>query len=54
MVKIKREHTPETFADHKKETIEYGSKADTILMFAKHTGYNVDIVRKERKFRSMY
>ncbi len=48
---IKRKNIQDTFAAHKEQSVEYGSKADTIMRFALKTKYNIDTVRKERKFR---
>ena len=49
-----RERILNTFAAHKEHKIEYGSKSDTIMRFAQRTKYNIDVVRKERKFRQLF
>lgn len=51
MPQIRRERVLDTFAAHKEERAEYGSKADTVMRFALKTKYDVDTVRKERKLR---
>lgn len=50
---IKREHIINTFAAHKEYKNEYGSISDSIMNFALRTKYNIDAVRKERKFRQL-
>lgn len=50
---MKRERIIDTFAAHREKKEEYGSKADTIMRFALNTRYNIDIIRKERKFRQL-
>ena len=50
---IKRKNIQDTFAAHKEQSVEYGSKADTIMRFAQNTKYHIDAVRKERKFRQL-
>lgn len=54
MSESKRERILNTFAAHKEHKIEYGSKSDTIMRFAQRTKYNIDVVRKERKFRQLF
>lgn len=53
MSEIRKERVLDTFAAHREHKIEYGSKADTVMRFAQNTQYNIDAVRKERKFRQM-
>ena len=48
-----KERIIDTFAAHRTNKIEYGSKADTVMRFAQNTKYNIDAVRKERKFRQL-
>ena len=50
---MKRERILETFAAHRERREEYGSRKDTVMNFALKTGYNIDIVAKERKFRQL-
>lgn len=54
MAESNRERILNTFAAHKEHKIEYGSKSDTIMRFAQRTKYNIDVVRKERKFRQLF
>lgn len=53
MAKVRRERVLDTFAAHKEQSVEYGSRADTIMRFAFKTKCNIDTVRKERKFRQL-
>ena len=53
MSEIRKERVLDTFAAHREHKIEYGSIADTVMRFAQNTQYNIDAVRKERKFRQM-
>lgn len=53
MAEIRKERVLDTFAAHKEHSVEYGSKADTVMRFAQNTKYHIDAVRKERKFRQM-
>ena len=48
-----RERIRDTFVNHKTNRREYGSVTDTIMNYALKTGYNIDIVRKERKMRNL-
>lgn len=53
MKEVVRERIQDTFAAHKTRREEYGSVTDTIMNYALKTGYNIDIVRKERKLRNL-
>ena len=50
---ITRDRIQDTFVNHKKNRQEYGSVTDTIINYALKTGYDIDIVRKERKIRNL-
>lgn len=50
---ITRDRIQDTFEAHKTRREEYGSVTDTIMNYALKTGYNIDIVRKERKLRNL-
>lgn len=53
MEEIIRERIQDTFAAHRTRREEYGSITDTIMNFALKTGYDIDAVREERKFRDL-
>lgn len=53
MPRARKERVLDTFAAHRVNKIEYGSRADTIMRFALKTKYDIDTVRKERKFRQL-
>ena len=50
---ITRDRIQDTFAAHKTHREEYGSITDTIMSYSLKTGYNIDIVRKERELRNL-
>ena len=50
---IRRERILDTFAFHKTRREEYSSELDTIMKFALETGYDIDMVREERKMRDL-
>ena len=50
---IRRERILDTFAFHKTRREEYSSELDTIMNFALETGYDIAMVREERKMRDL-
>lgn len=48
-----RKRIKDTFAAHRTREQGYAPATDTITNFALKTGYNIDDIRKEKKWREM-